>query len=57
MKAFKEVHQQEGTPDRFYWVKVVCRNCGFKDSVACLKGSSLSDHSCPDCECYTLERY
>lgn len=54
MNALKIIPQ--GDEGLYYWVNIVCGNCGFKNYLAFLKGISVDEHECPNCELDTLSR-
>lgn len=43
---------------KFYYVDILCRNCGHREKMAIEKGVSVFDHvynlECPNCGCKTL---
>lgn len=34
---------------KYYWLQVICRNCGLDKSLAFKKGDLVVDHACPQC--------
>lgn len=46
-----------GSEGKYYWLNVVCSNCGFQKHVAILKKNPIEECSCPICECYTIKKY
>lgn len=40
----------------YYWLEVLCGNCGLKSSLAFEKHLRVSYHSCPKCGLEELEK-
>jgi len=53
-KAENEV--PEGKKDGYYFVKVMCTNCGLKKELGFKKADKIETHCCPNCETTNLER-
>lgn len=43
-------------PNRLYQAKVLCSNCGDRDTLTIPKGKEIRETACPICGCCTLHR-
>lgn len=42
--------------EKYYKVKVFCRNCDFEGETQIPLGVSIDKHKCPGCGCQTLHK-